>query len=72
MNVNKKTVKIASGAAGIILAVSACGTKTYDYDVSGVVQEQYLDYEDCPGVNLSMDTVAFVAGGGEGTGSTGS
>lgn len=60
MTVNKKTVKIASGAAGIILAISACGTETYDYKVSGLVQGQQVDY-DCPN-ELSMDAVAFVAG----------
>lgn len=66
MTVNKKTVKIASGAAGIILAVSACGTETYDYKVSGLVQGQQVDY-DCPN-ELSMDAVAFVAGHGKGGG----
>lgn len=65
MTVNKKTVKIASGAAGIILAVSACGTKTYDYEVSGLVQGQQVDY-DCPN-ELSMDAVAFVTGKGGGS-----
>lgn len=64
MTVNKKTVKIASGAAGIILAVSACGTETYDYEVSGLVQGQQVDY-DCPN-ELSMDAVAFVTGKGGG------
>jgi hypothetical protein len=63
--VNKKTVKIASGAAGIILAVSACGTETYDYKVSGLVQGQQVDY-DCPN-ELSMDAVAFVTGKGGGS-----
>lgn len=67
MTVNKKTVKIASGAAGIILAVSACGTDTYDYEVSGLVQGQQVDY-DCPN-ELSMDAVAFTAGKNKGTGS---
>lgn len=65
MTVNKKTVKIASGAAGIILAVSACGTETYDYEVSGLVQGQQVDY-DCPN-ELSMDAVAFVTGKGGGS-----
>jgi hypothetical protein len=64
--VNKKTVVIASGAAGIILAVSACGTDTYDYEVSGLVQGQQVDY-DCPN-ELSMDAVAFVTGKGGGGG----
>lgn len=66
MTVNKKTVVIASGAAGIILAVSACGTDTYDYEVSGLVQGQQVDY-DCPN-ELSMGAVAFVTGKGGGGG----
>ena len=70
MTVNKKTVKIASGAAGIILAISACGTDTYDYEVSGLVQGQQVDY-DCPGEDIAMDAVAFVTGGNKG-GSKGS
>lgn len=65
MTVNKKTVKIASGAAGIILAVSACGTDTYDYEVSGLVQGQQVDY-DCPGEDIAMGAVAFVSGGNKG------
>jgi hypothetical protein len=62
LTVNKKTAVIASGAAGIILAVSACGTDTYDYEVSGLVQGQQVDY-DCPGEDIAMDAVAFVSGG---------
>lgn len=63
---NKKTVMIASGAAGLILTLSACGTETYEYQVSGTVQDQWLDY-DCPGEDIAMDAVAFVAGTGKGS-----
>lgn len=68
---NKKTVVIASGATGLILALGGCDKGTYEYEVSGTVQEQYVDYEDCPGVDLAMDTVAFVAGGTKPGGGTG-
>lgn len=63
MNVNKKTVSIAAGAAGIILAVSSCGTDTYEYDVSGKVVGQQIDF-DCPKGkgNLALDLVAFESG----------
>lgn len=64
MNVNKKTMTIVSGAATGILALSACGGGTYDYQISGLVQGQQVDY-DCPN-DLSMDAVAFVAGNGGG------
>lgn len=63
---NKKTVMFASGATGLILALSACGKGTYGYEVSGTVQEQYVDY-DCPGEDLSMDAVAFVDAKNPGT-----
>jgi hypothetical protein len=66
---NKKTVMIASGVVGLILASSACGSTTYSYDVSGLVEGQQVDY-DCPGTDLSMDAVAFVSGKG-GSGGTG-
>lgn len=60
MNVNKKTAVIASGIAGTILALSACGTGSYEYQVSGVVQAEQIDW-DCPGEGIAMDAVAFVA-----------
>lgn len=57
---NKKTVMIASGATGLILTLGACGTETYEYQVSGIVETQQVDYE-CPGVDIAMDAVAFEA-----------
>lgn len=60
MNVNKKTAMIASGIAGTILALSACGTGSYEYQVSDVVQAEQIDW-DCPGEDIAMDAVAFVA-----------
>lgn len=66
MKVNKKTVKIASGVVGLILGASACGGETYTYDVSGPVEGQQIDY-DCPGTDLSMGAVAFIAGSGKGS-----
>jgi hypothetical protein len=73
LTVNKKTMKIASGVTGLLLAASACktgnGSDTYDYEVSGIVQGQQVDY-DCPN-ELSMDAVAFVTdkgGGGKSSG----
>jgi len=65
LNVNKKTMTIVSGVATGILALSACGSGTYDYQVSGAVQAQQLDY-DCPNENVAMEAVAFVAGKGGG------
>lgn len=67
---------IVSCAATGILALSACGTETYEYKVSGTVQGQQIDY-DCPGEDVALDVVAFEAGsgggtGGKGTGNTGS
>lgn len=59
---NKKTVMIASGVVGLILATSACGDETYEYQVSGPVEGQQIDY-DCPGEDIAMDAVAFVTGG---------
>lgn len=59
---------IISGAATGILALSACTTETYEYEVSGIVQGQQIDY-DCPGEDIALDTVAFEAGKGRGTGS---
>lgn len=63
MNVNKKTASIVAGAAGIILGVSGCSTSDYEYDISGDVIGQQLDY-DCPkgSKNLAIDLVAFEAG----------
>jgi hypothetical protein len=73
LTVNKKTMKIASGVTGLLLAASACktgnGSDTYDYEVSGIVQGQQVDY-DCPN-ELSMDAVAFVTGKGGGGKSSG-
>lgn len=66
MTVNKKTMVIVSGTAGLVLGLSACGTETYDYEVSGAVEAQQVDY-DCPGEDIAMDTVAFVAGTGRGS-----
>jgi hypothetical protein len=71
LNVNKKTAMIVSGAAGIILTASACSGKTYEYQVSGLIQGQQIDY-DCPGEDIAMDTVAFVTGSGRGSGSSSS
>lgn len=58
---NKKTVAITSSAVAIAMALSACGTKSYSYDVSGTVEGQQVDY-DCPGEDLAMSAVAFVTG----------
>ena len=71
MNVNKKTASIVAGAAGIILGVSGCSTSDYEYDISGDVIGQQLDY-DCPkgSKNLAIDLVAFEAGKGRPGGST--
>ncbi|QBZ72015.1 hypothetical protein SEA_KRADAL_117 [Streptomyces phage Kradal] len=62
---NKKTVMIASGVVGLILATSACGGETYEYQVSGPIEGQQIDY-DCPGEDIAMDAVAFVTGKGGG------
>lgn len=71
MNVNKKTASIVAGAAGIILGVSGCSTSDYEYNISGDVIGQQLDY-DCPkgSKNLAIDLVAFEAGKGRPGGST--
>lgn len=62
---NKKTVMIGSGALDLILGLGACGTETYEYQVSGEVLEQYVDY-DCPGADLALDAVSFELRGGKG------
>jgi hypothetical protein len=67
---NKKTVTITSGALGLILLTACGGTETYSYQVSGVVQAQQVDY-DCPGEDIAMDAVAYVAGSGKGSSSGG-
>lgn len=70
MNVNKKTAMIVSGAAGIILTASACSGETHEYQISGLVQGQQIDY-DCPGEDVAMDAVAFVTGKGGSSGGSG-
>jgi hypothetical protein len=70
LNVNKKTAMIVSGAAGIILTASACSGETHEYQVSGLVQGQQIDY-DCPGEDVAMDAVAFVTGKGGSSGGSG-
>lgn len=67
---NKKTVTITSGALGLILLTACGGTETYSYQVSGVVQAQQVDY-DCPGEDIAMGAVAYVAGSGKGSSSGG-
>lgn len=69
--VNKKLCAIIAGTAVVSLGMSACGSgdKKYEYDVSGRVQAQHVDY-DCED-DLDADPVAFVAGKGRGGGSSG-
>lgn len=62
---------IASGVATGILALSACAPETYEYEVSGTVQAQQVDY-DCPGEDVALDAVAFVARTGGTSGGKGS
>lgn len=62
---------IVSCATTGILALSACGTETYEYKVSGAVQGQQVDY-DCPGEDIALDAVAFESGRGRGTGNSSS
>lgn len=68
MNVNKKTVVILGGTVGLILGASGCASSTYEYQVSGDVVSQQIDYK-CPKKTLSMEAVAFVTGKHKSTGS---
>lgn len=54
---NKRTVAFSGGIAALALALSACGSDSYEYQVSGVVEAAQVDY-DCHG--LSMEAAAFV------------
>lgn len=63
---NKKTVMFAAGAAGVILTLSACGADSYEYQVSGDVVSQQVDYK-CPKKTLSMEAVAFTTGSHKGS-----
>lgn len=66
---NKKTAMIGAVVLGSVLTVSGCKGDTYQYEVSGTVDTQQLDYENCPKGSLAMDLVAFDAGHGKGNSS---
>ena len=67
---NKKIAVITATVTGGILTLSACSKSDYSYEVSGIVQEQYVDYEDCPLDNLAMEHVGFSEASNGGTGSS--
>lgn len=54
---NTKASAIAAGAVAGILALSACGADTYEYEVSGAIVAKQVDY-DCPD-SLSLGLAAF-------------
>jgi hypothetical protein len=63
LNVNKKTIAVLTGTVILPLAAVGCSggsSKTYSYEVSGVVEAAQVDYE-CKG-DLDMEAASFVVG----------
>lgn len=64
---NQKNVAIASGVLALVLVTGCSGSEKYEYQVSGKVDSQQIDY-DCPGENLAIEPVAFGDKGGTSSG----